>query len=121
MALASKIASWTKKRKETDAKIVFEINFVCRDDTRVSGFIIAGADEIRSRVDEALMACEILAAFAGLQDDGRFIPGARRVAFFLEENRWRLGWWTDGRRVVTTEWFKENPPDAEGVLGRPLP
>lgn len=86
----------------------------------MSGFVIAGVDEVESSVEKALSACESLATVAGLHNDGVFLPEMRKAAFFLEEGKWMLGWWTDGHRIVTTRWFKENPPDAEGVLGRPL-
>lgn len=120
MSLASKLSSWTKRRKETDRKIVFELEFVCHDGASVSGFVITGTDDVESSVKEALSVCENLATLAGLHNDGVFLPEMRKAAFFLQESEWTLGWWTDGDRVVTTRWFKENPPDAEGVLGRPL-
>ena len=119
-SLATKIASWTKKRKQPDRKTVFELNFLCPNGARISGFVVAGTDELESRISAAIATSEYLASFAGLHHDRDFIQDMRHAAFFLDDDIWKLGWWTDGRHLFETEWFKNNPQDVEGVLGRPL-
>lgn len=45
----------------------------------------------------------------------------KRVTYIHDGSHWRLAWFVkvDGK-VLITNWFKENQPDPERFLGRPL-
>jgi len=119
MSLASKIGSWARKSRQPNRVTVFVLDFRYPDDARLSGFVFAAPSEIESTVEEALQSVEELATIAGMQKDHGLLPGMKQAAFFFHCGHWKLGWWTDGERVVRTEWFEANPPDVQGILSEP--
>ena len=116
--LSTKIASWTGESKDPSRTSVLKLDFELPHGAHLAGFVFAARGEIEPAVDDLLGAAEGLATIAGLQKDSGVLPGMKLAAYFLDEGEWELGWWTDGDSVIITNWFKENPPDVEGVLGR---
>ena len=115
---AASVKRWVKRSRDPNRTCVFTIEFQLPNGASISGFVLAGSEGIEGAVSSVLAATGDLAAIAGLQKERELFPGLRQGAFFLTEEGWQLGWWTDGERVVQTKWFQENPPDVEGVLGR---
>ncbi len=118
-ALAGKIRTWAGKSKQPDRSLVFAVKFKLDDHRRLRGFVIAGPSEGDEVLERALDNVEHLATIAGFQAEQDLLPGMIESAFFFDGERWRLGWWTDGERVIQTSWLQQNPPDVVGVLGRP--
>lgn len=121
-ALHSKFSSWiaatARRSKDPTRSIIVEFVFVCPDDGRLSGFIMAPIDEIATAVDAGFQRIEDLAAIAGVQAESNILPRMRRAAYFFHNDAWHLGWWTDGTNVTIAPWYLENPPDAAEALGR---
>ena len=115
--LSTRIASWTGESKDPSRTSVLKLDFELPDGAHLTGFVFAAPGEIEPAVDDLLGAAEGLATIAGLQRDSAILPGMKLAACFLHEGEWQLGWWTDGDRVIVTNWFTENPPDVQGVLG----
>ena len=118
-ALASKISSWASRSKAPERKLVFSLEFVLSDNARLHGFIFANPQEVEKCIKDVLISTENLATIAGIQKEKNIFTDMKQTTFFLVEGEWKLGWWTDGNRVIKTKWFTENPPDVEGVLGHP--
>ena len=116
--LSTKIASWTGKSRDPSRTSVLRLDFELPRGAHLAGFVFAAPGEIEPAVDDLLEAAEGLATIAGLQRDSGVLPGMKLAAYFLDKGEWHLGWWTDGASVIVTNWFTENPPDVEGVLGR---
>lgn len=117
-ALAAKVKSWAKRSKEPDRPVIFCIVFELSDGSEIEGFVVSTLDELETRVDSALNAAEQLAAFAGLQNDQEIIPNLKKAVYFCDDGQWHLGWFTDGSVISCTEWFLENRPDVDELLGR---
>lgn len=115
-ALATKIASWARRSKRPDRTVVFALKFHLQDGSSICGYVLASGEELREAIDCALAASEELAAIAGMQNEMELLPAMKDAAFFLEDGRWNLGWWTDGGTVFRAGWFEEYPPDVDGVL-----
>ena len=115
--LSAKIASWTRKSREPSRTSVLKLDCELPDGAHLAGFLFAAPGEIEPAVDDLFEAAEGLATIAGLQSDRGVLPGMKLAAYFLDEGEWQLGWWTDGNSINITNWFTENPPDVEGVLG----
>ena len=115
---AASIKRWVQRSKDPDRVCVVDLEFQLPSGAEIHGFSLAGLGGIEDAVSSALAATGELASIAGVQKERDFFPGLRKAAFFLDAEGWQLGWWTDGERVFQTKWFKDNPPDVEGVLGR---
>ena len=120
-ALNRKFSSWVaamaRRSKDPTRSIIVEFVFVCPDDGRLSGFILAPVNEIAAAVEAGFQRIEELAAIAGVQAESNIFPRMRRAAYFFHNNAWHLGWWTDGTNVTITPWYLENPPDTLAALG----
>ena len=117
--LAARIGAWTKRSRQPDRTVVFTLDFELPDGGHVCGFALAPPDDVEVAVDNALLAVEDLAAIAGAVAQLGMLPDVKQAAYFLDGDHWHLGWWSDGERVIRTPWFEANPPDIQGVLGRP--
>ena len=115
---AASIKRWVQRSRDPSRTCVLTIEFQLPDGASINGFVLAGSEGIEDAVSSALSAAGDLATLAGIQNERDYFTGLRQAAFFLTDEGWQLGWWTDGERVFQTKWFKENPPDVEGVLGR---
>ena len=115
--LPDHLKSWAKKSKEPNRLMVLEIEFSLPDGASIKGFVFAEPGTIEPTVEAALQAAEKLAALAGLQNEHGLLHGMKQAAFFFDDGRWQLGWWTDGARVNLTSWFRDNPPPVDWVLG----
>jgi hypothetical protein len=119
-ALASKIRSWAGKCKDPNRSQVFVVVFRLDEHTTLRGCVVVPPSDPENLLQRAWNSVEALATVAGLQADRDFLPGMVDSAFFFDGDRWQLGWWTDGERVIETTWLRDNPPDTNGILGRPL-
>ena len=108
----------TKPR--TDRALVFVVDFEISDNLHLYGYVIAPPSDVAGTIGRALDEIEPLATVAGLQATQNLLPGMVNSAFFFDGEEWRLGWWTDGERVIRTASFDEHQPDCQQVLGRPL-
>ena len=115
--LSTKVASWTGESRDPSRTAVLKLEFELPDGAHVAGFAFAAPGEVESAMDDLLEAAEGLATIAGLQRDSGVLPGMKLAAYFLDEGEWQLGWWADGAGIAITNWFTENPPDVQGVLG----
>ena len=106
------------RSKDPDRVCIVDLEFRLPSGAEIHGFSLAGLEDVEDTVSSALATTGELASIAGIQKEREVFKGLRKAAFFLTDEGWQLGWWTDGERVFQTKWFKENPPDAEGVLGR---
>lgn len=116
--LSAKMASWSKRSKDPNRTVVFQLVFRLSDGNEVCGFVLAPPDMVEYAVEEALVASGDLATIAGLLQEQQLLPDMKKAAFFLDGNTWQLGWWTDGSETIITEWFLNFNPDIEGILGR---
>lgn len=117
-ALVAKIRSWASKSKDPSRSAVIAVEFVLPNGARVRGVVLLAPSDPDDLLDRALRNVEQLAAMAGLQGEVEILPGMVDCAFFFDGERWRLGWFTDGERVMETVWFREHAPDSASVLGR---
>jgi hypothetical protein len=120
-ALASKIASWTRRSKKPDRVAIFVLDFELSPRSHLCGYVLAPATELESAVNDAMQAAEQLASIAGVAKERDLFPNMKQSAFYFVEGSWNLAWWTDGDAVFRTDWFEQNPPDIRGVLGRESP
>ena len=115
--IGARIATWSRRSKQPSRTVVFSLRFEIHDGSSINGFVLASSGNVELAVNSALDASEELATIAGIQRQANVLPSMKESAFFLEDGRWHLGWWTDGESVFHTRWFAENQPDVDGVLG----
>jgi hypothetical protein len=118
-AMVSKVRSWAGRSKNPNRSHVFVVQFRLDEHTTMRGCVVIPPSDPNNLLQRAWDTVETLATLAGLQADHDFLPGMVDSAFFFDGDHWQLGWWTDGEHVVETTWLRNNPPDANGILGRP--
>jgi hypothetical protein len=117
---ASAVLAWIKnasaKAREPARDAIVTLRFVLDQERYVQGMIILPSGE-DGEAREALEAAGILGSIAGLLRDGEHLPGLKRGTFMWDSGDWHLAWWTDGERVLTTQWYERSSPDVEAILG----
>lgn len=119
-ALVSKIKNRATESKEPGRSLVFAVEFPTSDGALIRGVVLAPPSDPDLLLQRAWDNVEALATVAGIHEARGLLPKLVEATFFFDGDRWRLGWWTDGERVVETTWLIQNPPNCEAVLGRPM-
>jgi hypothetical protein len=81
------------------------------------------APEIGEEVDRlrvGLAALGDVGIFCRTIDESQQPAEMRAATFLWDGTNWRLAWWASDEGVFTTPWFRQNVPDPEQFLGRPL-
>jgi hypothetical protein len=120
--------SWIRRTvrsaRQPDREALVEIRFDIKDGgpavigiTAFDGTSDASIADLRKAIDSA----GLLAEFAGSVAAGQQPAELRQCAFQWDSDRWRLAWWATDDAVYITPWLRQNYPDPQRFLGRPLP
>ena len=117
---ASAVLEWIKdaatRARAPKRDTIITLRFALDEERYVQGMVVLpGGEDSDGR--EALEAAGILGSIAGLLKEEDRLPGLKRGTFVWVSGEWHLAWWTDGERVLTTEWYEQYSPDFEAILG----
>jgi hypothetical protein len=124
---ADEFVAWLKRAakaaKNPERETLVEIRF----DLENGGLAILGYAPLEAASEDSVAALRaaldqigLLAEFAGSVAAGQQPVELRRCSFIWDFDKWRLAWWATDDVVCVTPWFRQNYPDPQRFLGRPL-